>query len=47
MWSHAVVGDAPAFDQDCRFFQVVEDLTVEKLVSELAVESLVVAILLW
>jgi hypothetical protein len=47
VWSHGAVWDAPAFNQDYRFFQGIEDLTVEQLVSELAVEFLVVAILLW
>jgi len=39
--------DAPALDQDDRFLQRVEDLPVEQLVPQLAVEALIVAVLPW
>ena len=39
--------DAPALDQDERFLESVEDLTVEQFISELAIEALVVSVLPW
>ena len=44
MWPDGVVVDAPAFDQDDSFLQCVEDFRVQYLVSELAVEALVVTV---
>jgi hypothetical protein len=40
-----VVGDAPALDQHAGLGQGMEDLAIEQLVAQLAVEAFVVAIL--
>jgi len=40
MWPHRVVVSPPAIDQDLRFTKCVKDLTVEQLVTQLAVEAL-------
>ena len=42
--SHLVVMHSPAFDQDLRHPQRVEDFTVDQLISKFAVEALDVAI---
>ncbi len=39
--------DAPALDQDDRFLESVEDLPVEQLVPQFAVEAFIVAVLAW
>jgi hypothetical protein len=43
--AQAVVETAPIGDEDLRLFQCGEDLAVQELVSELAVERLDVAVL--
>ena len=43
----SVVVPSPLLDQVRRFFQGIEDLHVQQLVSELAVEAFAVAILPW
>ena len=45
MGSEAVVALPPPFDQNLRLLQRVEDLSVQQLVSELAVEALDIAVL--
>ena len=45
MWPDRVVVDTPLFDQHLGFVECVEDLSVEQLVSQFAVEALVVAVL--
>ena len=42
-----VVMDTPALDHDLRLLEQVEDLTVEQLVAQLAVERFAVAALPW
>ena len=39
--------DAPFLDDHLRFFETVEDLTVETFISELAIEGFTVSILPW
>ena len=46
MRSFGVVVNAPLFDDDFRLLEVVEDLAVEWLVPELAIEGVVMAVLL-
>ncbi len=45
MGSHGIVQPSPLLDEDDSLGQCVEDLSVQELVSELAVEALVVAVL--
>jgi len=45
MRSHRVVVLTPAFDNDLRLGQRVEDLPVQQLVAQLAVEALAIAVL--
>ena len=45
MGTMSVVMSPPPFDQDRRFFQGIEDLHVQQLVSELAVETFAVTVL--
>jgi hypothetical protein len=45
VWPDGVVVLAPAFGQHSQFFDRVEDLAVEELISELGVEALAVAVL--
>ena len=45
MGTMSVVVPSPLFDQDRGFFQGVEDLRVQKLISELAIETLAIAVL--
>jgi hypothetical protein len=45
MGPDGVVVDTPAFDRDLRLLERVEDLTVERLVAQSAVERFTVAIL--
>ena len=45
MWSDGVVVFAPVLDQDFSLAQRREDLTIQKLVSELRVQALAVVIL--
>ena len=44
VWSDGVVMLSPAFDQYFGFFQCVEDLRIQQLIPELAVETFVVTI---
>ena len=46
MWSNVVILPSPAFDQDLGFWQGMEDLTVQELISHFAIERLDVAIFL-
>ena len=46
VWSDRIVVVAPLTDDDLGFFQAVEDLTVQQLVTQLAVEAFAVAVLL-
>ena len=45
MGTMSVVVPSPCLDQDCGFFQPMEDLHGQQLVSELAVEWLAIAVL--
>jgi len=45
VWSDVVVVAAPSLDQHPGFFEAAEDLAVEQLIPELAVEALVLAVL--
>src|ERR1700741_1808672 len=45
VWSDGVVVDAPALSQHTQFFDRVEDLSVEELISEFGVERFAVAVL--
>ena len=45
MWPACVVEASPAFDYDAGFSEGVEDLAIEKLVTEAGVEALDVSIL--
>lgn len=47
VWTQRVVVLSPTFDEDGGFPQRVEDLPVQELVPELAVEAFVVAVLPW
>ncbi len=47
VWSDGVVVDAPALSQHTQFFDRVEDLSVEELISEFGVERFAVAVLPW
>ena len=44
---YRVVVDAPLLNQDLRFFQGVEEFTVEQLVAEPSVEALAVSVFPW
>jgi hypothetical protein len=45
MWSDCVVVLSPAFNEHLCLLQCVEDLAIEQLISELAVEAFIVAVL--
>ena len=45
--SHGVVMPPPLFDQDRFFPQRVEDLAIQQLIPELAVEAFIVSVPLW
>ena len=45
MWAHSVVVTSPAFDDDLRFSECVEDLTIQEFVAQTRVEALNVPIL--
>ena len=44
MWAFGVVMDAPFFDDDLYFSEVVEDLTIQTFIPEFAVEGFAIAI---
>jgi len=47
VWTHLVVVAAPVFDHDPGLLERVEALAVEQLITQLAVESVAIAILPW
>ena len=47
MWSNSVVVASPAFDDDLRLAERVEDLPIEKLVTQARIEALDEAVLPW
>jgi hypothetical protein len=47
VWSDRIVKPSPLFDEDNGLVQREEDFAVQKLVRQLAVEALVVAVLPW
>ncbi len=45
MWSHRIIVPSPAFDEHLRLFECVENLPIEQLVPQLAIERFNVTIL--
>ncbi len=45
MWPLCIEMDAPLFDDDIGFQKAIEDLAIQQLVPELAVEGLATAVL--
>ena len=44
MRSFCIVVFPPLFDQDLRFFQAIEDLAIQELISEARIEALAISI---
>ena len=47
MWTHRVVVASPILDHDLGLLQCVENLAVEQLIAQLAIEAFAIAILPW
>ena len=47
MWALGIVMFPPLFNQDLRFFQAIEDFSVQQLISEAGIEALTVSVFPW